>query len=973
MRELIIDLNNLENNLPLDTKELIYNKDFESLMEDIRRKVQANVAASNGNDECLVWQPCFFINGGRGSGKSTFLRSLRNSLCEFGQGSPKISLLAKVDPTELADSEMFFIHILGMVHSKLKDAFDPHDKKNYEARELYRSAYSCIQKMSKGLGTLVPNPASLTGVTDACYLIQESVEACESGVKLKKLFASLISRLCQLLKVDAMLVTIDDADMNFNKCQEVFETVRKYLLNPRMVFVFAGDLKLYAMVIRAMQLNHFGELALQHDDSRKNHRIALMDVLEDQYVLKLFPIENRVELGDFSRVLDAEPLIKYQKSEKEVRETSIDNFLSELLSHKMKLKDIGIWKDYIERLSIRSALQLLAFWTKCLHVDDDSCKDAWREGVCRVAVHSLLKHQIDFRSIKSGNVEALTKAIYTHVSKLSKKGSSASLLAGTGDESMQMATFYLATEATCRIRSIRDVFVYILNVFPRLQCPERASVHIDQSYTQNVHQFGAACTAIMLPSIDVINKREKIFANGVVPLLSWSQGISDEPCYRMSVQDFAEALKKELADKKDVKTIKSIIAIAAAFSRIVENGTSVYSLSVYNILSKLVALFAVLEQEKEDEGQMFRRVLLFNANMIPTSVLDPKLPSHGIHENVLGVAMKEWFDFEILFEEEYERMVDEVVVELKEWMLKVKDLRVSIHPSTLQVAWNHFYQECLVTTNECKIKAIDEKSLVQAGALFASYVRNFIVSMFHVMTVDGERLISCLSSCPLLQIWTKKEELAPGVKQKLDMVNVGHVELTLNKERAEEIIRYRLSESYSRYSIEFKSAMDAEAREFETENFEPWWNNILQWVRRTYSDCWQEIKPDSVRGKLEKRLKLYEDKLRVEVHAYKREFNQTLQARKNNLVNSILRKLQEEEERALASIMSIAESVTDENELENKVIKKKINELERSKNRAIFTYRRQLYREMMQEVSSFDKDYESKLYDDVINHIKKSR
>lgn len=49
----------------------------------------------------------FFINGGRGSGKSTFLQSLRKSLCEPTHYECKIDVLAEVDPTELADTEDF--------------------------------------------------------------------------------------------------------------------------------------------------------------------------------------------------------------------------------------------------------------------------------------------------------------------------------------------------------------------------------------------------------------------------------------------------------------------------------------------------------------------------------------------------------------------------------------------------------------------------------------------------------------------------------------------------------------------------------------------------------------------------------------------------------------------------------------------------------------------------------------------------
>ena len=98
-------------------------------------------------------------------------------------------------------------------------------------------------------------------------------------------------------------MTIDDADMNFSKCKDVFYFVIKYLVTPRMLFIFAGDLKLYTEVVRGMQISHFEKRSFKYDKWRSSNIFGLVDNLEDQYIMKLFPAENRINLSDFGSVL----------------------------------------------------------------------------------------------------------------------------------------------------------------------------------------------------------------------------------------------------------------------------------------------------------------------------------------------------------------------------------------------------------------------------------------------------------------------------------------------------------------------------------------------------------------------------------------------------------------------------------------------------------------------------------------------
>ena len=116
--------------------------------------------------------------------------------------------------------------------------------------------------------------------------------------------------------------------MNFNKCREILETIRTYMLTPRLAFIFAGDLKLYSLVIRAMQIGHFGQISLQYDAERRHQRRRLLDQLEEQYLIKMFPSDNRVNLSNFSATLKKDARLDYHENETE----SLKDFLERCIS-----------------------------------------------------------------------------------------------------------------------------------------------------------------------------------------------------------------------------------------------------------------------------------------------------------------------------------------------------------------------------------------------------------------------------------------------------------------------------------------------------------------------------------------------------------------------------------------------------------------------------------------------------------------
>lgn len=928
----VINLDELEKSGHLEEAELIYRDAYDSLCQTIIQKVKRNVEACKKGITDLVSQPCFFINGGRGSGKTTLLRAVRHKLCsENAIEGTKIHELAAIDPTELAETENFFIHILGRVQKNLSDMKSERILNDVDKAHL-RNAYTSIRKMSKGLGLLVRRPEDGGNSSDAGFFVQQRVEDCVSGLELKQEFAKLVETLCKLFKVNAMLVTVDDADMNFNKCSEVFETVRKYLINDRMVFIFAGDLKLYTMVARGMHLVHFGDMAWRHDKSRESHRFALMDNLEDQYVMKLLPIENRVELTDFSAVLSRNPNVKYRNSKGEVLTVALSTYLKEFLERKVKVRDFDIWVEYIKNLSTRSALQLLSYWNQ-----HGSAK--WRDGIRMVVAHSILKHHVDALAIQRGAVHDIASQVIMHARKLGNNVLHSGLLPWYGDISLQMVSFYLASEIAHHVRNLRAMLIYYLSVFPILHESLKLSkkeFRNDRSLTYN--SIGADSTALMLPPLNLKNGNNKMFGNGVVPLLSQNLYLDCTEKERISVQRLVAKLR-ELTKENSSEVFNSIIAINVAMSRVVDKGTCVYCLSVYNLMAKVVQLLSVDMSDENDVKNKLTQILSENFILIPTASRNVVVEHARVPDGFIGIGEEKWINFKFL--SEYKKEMEAFVEDIKTWLIKAGEDFPLVHPDIYQSSWAYFYRECLLLTNEAKVKGFVEDDLVQAGSLFSRYVMGFVASMIHVQKANDKQPepFQLLQDCPLVKIWLNG--LSPSIASVLNDVNVGPIEVPLNKKMAEELCNYKVNREYSECKKNIYTNLELNVREYENYHMEHWRDYVTNTARDMFLkiniECLRQNKESNEkydettiksrcnmfvqRCKYDKYLKIYSDFVNNRLQMVKLEVEAELMSRTKMLCDQIIMKI---------------DRANDLDDFENRIInrsiisdKKNINSLER--------------------------------------------
>ncbi len=834
-KPITIHLDELGKTKPLPPEDLIYRDDIQNFKETIQSIVKNNLDAIERRDRVsIIHQPCFFVNGERGSGKSTVLRELQRALCSDEKKKSEVSmgLLASIDPTELADTESFFVHILGRVQKLLQDCKN-NNFINEEQRQRLSQAYSCMQTMSRGLGLLMRRAESSDIEEDANYVVQESIAECVSSARLKEKFAELMECLSGIYGVSSWLVTVDDADMNFKNCRDVFETARKYLFNPRMCFVFAGDLKLYIMVVRGMQMGHFGKTTLTHDIERQEHIFDLLDSLEDQYIMKLFPVENRMNLESFAFVLSNNPRISYHKSEEAVR---VKDYLRDNLRKAYIGYDWTHIYDYMSTFSMRSALQLLAYWMKHIKQGGEQEESIqlqeenlwhWSNGIARVVASRLIKHRVDVERMRESGLLGLIKSILIHAKQINLGTVGARLLPWLGDETQQAVSFYLSAEVFRQVRSVSGIILYMLNLFPYLQkygkdvsLDHKVYHHLNNTFSG---QFGASCSSIVLSQGKDVRKP---FVGGVIPMKLSAHLSNNRMILRTAAESCLISWIKIVEKENTEFTVLRFLALYHSLCQCKDKEVNVLCLSVYNLLFTLQRLC-----DLENDAQLtenVKRILFENeAFSLPlTEEAELSIAGTKIRE-IRALSLRVTAGF--LNELRQDDMAKTVVEKIADWVKRTKEAREyggkHCTADSLYRCWVNFWNRCANITEEAPLYSVDKDALVSAGGLFYSYMKAFRESL-ETNLVEG--IGTSLDTCPLWACLMSEAWRESAMYDVLCKVNIAPVELSYDLKKMEEALATQLDQSRKTVLSRVEDKLSRLVRKA--------WNDFKTWCSQKVED-----------------------------------------------------------------------------------------------------------------------------------------
>ncbi|MBP2604251.1 P-loop NTPase fold protein [Acinetobacter calcoaceticus] len=360
-QEIIIDLSSSHgDHIQLGKKELIHYQAYEKVETIVREHVKKIEKNSSTNTSNLS----IFIDGTRGAGKSTFLKNLVKELIDLNQY--KLEKLIYIDPSKIELNEHIFLTLIAQLNQtviKSRRNMHIHHSDDMDAEyELWRKK---LKKLAGGLRLLNSGKNPYDLIDDDVFL-DWGLDRAEDAMQLHSAFVDLIKHACKILNKNALIILIDDADTHFKKGEQVLEMVRRYLDIPQIIVMMAGDLKLYSNVVRGLYLGNMSENLYKYDQNRARERSDLLDHMEDQYLKKIFPIQNRISLNPLNKLVkEAEYKVRFSKSENtEVNNITIniEDSIDKLIQfgfHIEAYSNIQTYREFLLQQPLRSVLQLL--------------------------------------------------------------------------------------------------------------------------------------------------------------------------------------------------------------------------------------------------------------------------------------------------------------------------------------------------------------------------------------------------------------------------------------------------------------------------------------------------------------------------------------------------------------------------------------------------------------------------------------
>lgn len=249
------------------------------------------------------------IFGTSGSGKTSLLKTLHSEINRSryhkrirwsGEKSPSLRSLPIIEPNILANDEHF-------LYAFLAAALDE-DLKQEPKRERTANALTPLQQEFQNVSEYlqVIDKVERPVENDPLGLSLERLDRHSSGLLLRQKMWTLLDRLADDLAgrdrdaPSVLLLPVDDADMAFDSLISTLDTFHRYLLHPRLIpiFTFTGRLAeelLRVHFARNLTVTESRTIVAEGDQTPTTLRMA--EHLAVQYLVKLFPIRNRVRLG----------------------------------------------------------------------------------------------------------------------------------------------------------------------------------------------------------------------------------------------------------------------------------------------------------------------------------------------------------------------------------------------------------------------------------------------------------------------------------------------------------------------------------------------------------------------------------------------------------------------------------------------------------------------------------------------------
>ena len=253
-------------------------------LEQVRTLIKNHLSIEDKNN--YVTYNTIFINGSRGTGKTSFVNTLLDNLQNDSDYNKSIEFLDLFDPTMIEEKSEIFITIISLIKQKVMDKIQ--DDKNENVRLQEKKIWeSFLEALAEGVLLMDESKNQQTYWDDPIHIMYRGLDVVNSSFKLRENFQTFVKKSLELLGKKYFLLVIDDVDTNTDKAYCLLEKIRRYLCIPEFIVIITGDITLYEAIVES-----------QKENIDKNKQFELTD----QYLRKILPINNRVSLKSINNI-----------------------------------------------------------------------------------------------------------------------------------------------------------------------------------------------------------------------------------------------------------------------------------------------------------------------------------------------------------------------------------------------------------------------------------------------------------------------------------------------------------------------------------------------------------------------------------------------------------------------------------------------------------------------------------------------
>ncbi len=746
---IVIDLNSSNHSQPVaEGSQLIQRVAYKNLLgklsENIKQaqhfaKTSLKHRSVDDDGYALGSGLTYFIDGTRGAGKSTFLRYAYQHLDHHGKGergdrnhgamsesAVNVLSLMYLDPSRIESSEHVLLHILKRLKHLAKCCSDRSAAGESE-QEKFRKYF---QDLAGGLHVLSGSKSGLDDL-DAELFLDHGLERAADSQQLRGKLHSVIGSVCAMYGADALVLAIDDADTKAELAMEVMECLRKYLDTPQVIAMVTGDLEMYSLLVQSHFQKDFASEDKGLNADRRKQQDRMVEHLEDQYLLKLFPIQRRVQLKTLHTL--SETQVYSVITAGDVDERPLSDVIDQIATHGLKLRskaDQTLFREHVLKLPVRSVLQLLSTYYKLSESESAKPTDAASEALRAVALSSLYRHDVDVESIAEGDLHATIEAAFNLSVRDGEPDTAVYLRPQARDASLRSAYVSLAADVArlCENNPGRAITYMLVTA---------GSSNISHLVAKTAKKSGAA-SAEAEGALELQKKIKQYLSVGRTDTaLNWSwhaiaafigastsngwelrQGIVGVRTGRRSgVKTFDDQLNAAL-NSLDQRAYPAIVFSQSGVKR--SNNTQRY-LSIFNTLG----LIANLLELDASLGPNLKKSIYDQLNKVRNTPT-VSLPnwSHSISNDGEGDVEDESSGDGGPTKDDKEVAAFELLVNrVEEWLLICTQLKTQFHPSAVLLGkiWNRLYfsLDNISSNMRATSAALDKERCIKAMELFA--------------------------------------------------------------------------------------------------------------------------------------------------------------------------------------------------------------------------------------------------------------